>query len=89
MPVRVGRVTDEWNQKTAYPARIIVISVEANPQRLFLDADSDAEQVGEEGHRRKPPPRSEHERGTGDVEERAEYFSNPGSVVAAASLAAA
>jgi hypothetical protein len=56
----------------AHTARITVISVETRAQCLLLDAYPDAKQEGEDGDHRKSPPRAEHERGTGEVEERAE-----------------
>jgi len=43
---------DEWNQTPAHAAHIIVIAIEAHPQRPLLDADPDAEQEGEERDRR-------------------------------------
>jgi hypothetical protein len=63
---------DQWNQTPAHPTRIIVIALETDAQRLFLDADPDDEQEGEEGDHHKAPPLAEDKRGPGDVEQRAE-----------------
>src|SRR5581483_4965689 len=64
---------NERNQPPAYTAACIVrIAFEAEAQRLLLDADSDAQQEGEDGDACEPPPRAQHDRGPGKVEQRAE-----------------